>query len=240
MLQLPDPDEYDAVVLAGDIHTRTQGIRWAASTFSKPVLMTLGNHEAYGQHLHALMIEAHQTAQAFPNIHLLDNSSVVIDGVRFVGATLWTSFTLFGEDLHLVGKCLSEAKNRINDFSNIRFGSTGWMSPSDSVKLHRVSVAYLERELQQPFDGKTVVVTHHLPSMKLVADKYKTDLLSSAFASNLDKLVEQADLWVAGHTHDSFDTQIGKCRCIVNPKGYPDRRGNSENENFNPALIVEI
>jgi predicted phosphodiesterase len=239
-LQLPDLDDFDIVVLGGDIHLKTRGIRWAAKTFpNKHVIYVAGNHEFYSEHLHKMSIELAQTAQEFPNIHFLDNSSVVIDGVRFLGCTLWTSFQLFGTEMAVVGTCLHKAKNFIADFSSIRFGSTGWMTPSDSVKLHRVSSAFLGDELAKPFNGKTVVVTHHLPSMKLVATEYETDLLSAAFASNLDHLVEQADVWIAGHTHSSFDTMIGKCRCVVNPRGYP-QHGGSENPSFNSKLIVEV
>ena len=240
-LQLPDPATYDVVVLAGDIHKHTEGIRWAARTFSKPVIYVAGNHEFYNAHLHKLSIELREVAATYPNIHFLDNSSVVVDGVRFVGATLWTSFELFGTEMAVVGTCLHKAKNCMADFSSIRFGSTGWMSPSDSVKLHRVSAKYIGDMLGKPFDGRTVVVTHHLPSMKLVATRYENDLLSAAFASNLDPLVQQADYWIAGHTHTSFDTMtIGnKCRCVVNPRGYP-QHGGSENPNFNPQLIVEV
>jgi predicted phosphodiesterase len=241
-LGLPDPDTYDVVVLAGDIHLDSRGIRWAAKTFQqKYVIYIAGNHEFYGSHLHKLSIEMAATAKEFPNIHFLDNSATVINGVRFVGATLWTSFELFGKGPQIIGSSLHAAKNCMADFSSIRFGSTGWMSPSDSVKLHRVSAAYLGDELAKPFDGQTVVVTHHLPSMKLVATEYETDLLSAAFASNLDHLVEQADFWIAGHTHVGFDTMIGKCRCIVNPRGYPDRlQGGYENRAFNPQLIIDL
>jgi predicted phosphodiesterase len=239
-LQLPHSDEYDAVVLAGDIHKHTHGIHWAARTFNKPVIFVAGNHSFYGAHLHGLSIELKKVAAEYQNIHFLDNSSVVIGDVRFIGATLWTSFTLFGNEMAMIGTCLHQAKLAMNDFRCIRFGSTGWMTPSDSVKLHRVSASYIADELRKPFDGKTVVVTHHLPSKKLVAKKYENDLLSAAFASNLDSLVEQADLWIAGHTHVGFDTMIGKCRCIFNPKGYPDRKGGSENTSFNSKLIVVI
>lgn len=238
-LQLPSPDAYDVVVLAGDIHRHTHGIHWAARTFpQRPVVMVFGNHEAYTAHWQGLMAEAKKAAARYPNIHLLDNQSVVIGDVRFLGTTLWTDFRLFGDKSF--GDCLRQAKATMNDFRYIRFGTTGLMTPSDSVKLHGKAVAYLRDALRQPFDGKTVVVTHHLPSRQLVAAQYADDLLSAAFASNLDSLVEQADLWVAGHTHTSFDIRIGKCRCIVNPKGYPRWEGKVENDRFDSQLVVTV
>lgn len=84
--------------------------------------------------------------------------------------------------------------------------------------------------------------THHLPSMQSVSAQYKQELTSCAFASHLDQLVEQADYWVHGHTHDSFDYMLGKCRVLCNPRGYPINRitGKYENQNFNSQLIVEV
>ncbi len=79
---------------------------------------------------------------------------------------------------------MQESKRCITDFHTIRFGSTGWMTPSDSVKLHLVAVEYLQKELATPFAGKTMVVTHHLPSMQSVSEQYKHELTYCAFASN--------------------------------------------------------
>ena len=241
-LGLPEPDAYDVVVLAGDIHSHTHAIPWAAETFSTPVIYLPGNHEFYNSHLHGMSVQLRKCAQEYPNIHLLDNDSVEIEGVRFIGATLWTDFMLFGSSMATIGKCLHDAKLYISDFSTIRFGSTGWFLPADSVKLFRVSAMYLRETLAEPFDGPTVVVSHHLPSMRSVAERYKSDHLSAAFASNLDDLVEMADLWIHGHTHDSFDYQLGKCRVVCNPRGYPANRirDTYENAMFDPAKIIEI
>lgn len=77
--------------------------------------------------------------------------------------------------------------------------------------------------------------------MYSVAVRFKPDLMSAAFASHLDRLVAKADLWVHGHTHDSFDYEINKCRVVCNPRGYPNwRMGRYENPAFDPAKIIEI
>ena len=70
-------------------------------------------------------------------IHLLDSSAVVIDGVRFLGTTLWTDFDINGVG-HKQYLSMLAAKNVMADFNCIRFGSTGWFSPPQSVILHRV------------------------------------------------------------------------------------------------------
>lgn len=240
-LALPNPDRYDVVVLAGDIHRHTHAIHWAAAKFSKPVICIAGNHEFYGAHLHGLTAELRKCAAQYDHVHLLDNDAIVIDGVRILGAVLWTDFMLFGKDRGTIGQCLTEAKHGMYDFRQIRFLAGRWLSPVDTIRLHRISTAFLAETLATPFDGPTVVVTHHLPSMQSVADRFKKDFLSAAFASNLDHIVAKADAWIHGHTHDSFDYRIDKCRVVCNPRGYPDRLKNRyENPAFDSAKIVEI
>ena len=244
-LDLPAADKYDIVILAGDIHTQGRAIAWAAKTFpDKEIIYVVGNHEFYGAHINKMMMQLHEEAKAFPNIYLLDNNSAVIGGVRFIGCTLWTDFKLHGDSMESIGRCMHDAADCMLDFRAITFGSTGWMRPGDSVKLHLVSLQYLRDELAKPFDGKTVVVTHHLPSMRSVATRFEKDILSAAFASNLDDLIAQVDgLWIHGHTHDSFDYNVDRCRVLCNPRGYPQSssiKSSYENAAFRSDLIVEV
>jgi predicted phosphodiesterase len=103
---------------------------------------------------------------------------------------------------------------------------------------------YIESELRHPFDGKTVFVTHHLPSLRSVAKRLRNDPLTPAFASDCDDLLELgADLWVHGHTHDSMDYMAGETRVVCNPRGCPYRFGDlidGDNERFKADLVVEI
>jgi Icc-related predicted phosphoesterase len=87
-----------------------------------------------------------------------------------------------------------------------------------------------------------VVVSHHAPSPRSVAPRYGADLVSAAFASDLESLIEhyEPDLWIHGHTHDSFDYQLGRTRVVCNPRGYVSSQGNLENSRFDPELIIEI
>ena len=240
-LSLPDPSAYDVVVLAGDVHSHTHAIPWATKTFpNKDIVYVSGNHEFYDSHLHGMSVELKKCTAEHPRVHLLDNSNVIINGVRFIGATLWTDFQLFGNEIGIVGQCLRVAKHSISDFGLIRFGSTGWMTPGDTVKMFRISASYIRQELAIPHEGQTVVVTHHLPSKRSVSTRFENEILSAAFASNLDHLVEQADAWIHGHTHDSFDYQLGKCRVVCNPRGYPTWKGTYENPNFTARKIIEV
>ena len=48
-------------------------------------------------------------------------------------------------------------------------------------------------------------------------------------------------LWVHGHTHNSFDYQVGNCRVVCNPRVYVAWTGKAENRAFDAgfALVVE-
>ena len=111
-------------------------------------------------------------------------------------------------------------------------------TPEDSVHLHRTSVASLVNELEKPFDGPTVVVTHHVPATPSIADRYRNDPLNPAFASRLEGVIEkyQPELWIHKHTHVPCDYEIFGTRVLCNPRGYPSQ----PQEKFSPALIVEL
>lgn len=84
----PDVDA-DVVVLAGDIHNGLAGLRWAGETFSKPVLYVPGNHEYDWHDLRKLRASFRE--KNWPDhVHLLDDRVITIDGVRFLGTTLYT------------------------------------------------------------------------------------------------------------------------------------------------------
>lgn len=99
---------------------------------------------------------------------------------------------------------------------------------------------WLREKLAEPYEGKTVVITHMAPSIQSIADCYAEELSSAAYASRLEDLVETADMWIHGHTHTSFDYRSGKCRVVCNPCGYMESGGHGENPAFDPNFIAEL
>jgi predicted phosphodiesterase len=233
----PSSDEVDLVILAGDIWKKDQGIYWARETWPhKVIIYVAGNHEFYNSERNAVL-SLLKSAATDTGVHFLDNDEVVIDGVRFLGATLWTDFLLFGHGRHHDAKMAGMVG--LNDFRKINEGGLVF-NPTDAIALCNTSSRWLKSKLyDEPFEGKTVVITHHLPSMKSVADRYKRDLLSACFASNLDELLGHSDFWIHGHTHDSFDYTENGTRVICNPRGYI-YKGTQENQRFNPSCVVDI
>jgi len=231
----------DVVILAGDIHTGAKAVEWAAQTFEGiPVLYVHGNHEAYGKYLDSVQAEIAEACKAASHVHFLNESELIVDGVRFLGATMWTDFCLFGDDARETAMRKAEAV--IMDYKRIRLtnNSDRQLRAADTTKMHATQKHWLQMKLAEKFSGKTVVVSHMAPSMLSVAERYADDIVSSAFASNMDEIVKQADLWVHGHMHNSFDYQLGKCRVVCNPCGYMTRGGGMENGRFDPNLVVDI
>lgn len=256
---VPSGLEYDAVVLAGDIHSPGhKAVHWAQrpSTFGgKPVILVPGNHEFYGRERGAELEEMGRVAHN-TNVQLLDRRSAVIGGTRFLGCTLWTDFQLLmqvGDELDAdVGLALEEANRRLNDFQAIQVVAAATqanryrefkrlLQAEDTMWMHWLDRDWLRRELKRPFNGPTVVVTHHAPSAGSVAAKYARDKLTPAFASNLpDEFFEVPALWVHGHTHTAADYVRGKCRVVSNPRGYRMGDGSFENNLFDAAKVIEL
>lgn len=237
------PVDADAVVLAGDIWFGAHGLQWAASKFRPDRIVTvLGNHEFYNKGEYHEVIATAQAEAAALGIHLLHDSSTVIDGVRFLGGILWSDFRLYGDGPRQ-DMAMMHADAEISDFRQIKVNDprTGWQrfKPRTAHALNRVTVDYLDAALAEPFDGPTVVVTHFLPSERSIAPKYKGGHLNPYFASNLETLIErhQPALWIHGHTHESCDYGVGGTRVVCNPRGYVPAEPNPD---FSPALVIEL
>ena len=254
--RVPEGLDYDAVVLAGDIHKHTDGLSWAAETFiGKRIIYVAGNHEFYGSQMHVLMAEMRKVSNDI-GVIFLENDEWIDQQhhVRFLGTTLWTDFRLFGTE-SAKAFAMKEAALYMPDFRVIQVATdpSGFMAdnsdslpprvlqPVDTVRIFNRSKKWLESKLAESFEGPTVVVTHHLPSFSSVAARFQRDPVSAAFATRIDTIVEKADLWIHGHTHDFFDYKLDNCRVICNPRGYPDKfRDTIENKEFQPGLVVDV
>lgn len=238
----PPPAGADVVVLAGDIGRGAQGVEWANQAFpdpATPVVYVPGNHEFYYQEIHATLEAMHEAAAG--HVYVLDDRSVEIEGVRFLGATLWTDFDLYGPAGGVAARLL--ARKRMPDFACVRIGARAF-TPLDSALLHNASRNWMEAMFAEDADTtRTVVVTHHAPSEQSIAARYRAgpqSALNPAFASNLDALLGRPALWVHGHTHDSFDYRAVEgdgARVVCNPRGYYDEELNPD---FDPRLLVEL
>ena len=235
----------DVAVIAGDLHHVREAISAARDLVGPdlPIVQVLGNHEHYGLDLKlgaGMRKNAARTRVAGNEIHVPENEAIVTERrgerVRIIGATLWTDFALFGD----AASGAEDAQRGMNDFVQIRSDRPGYgvIRPSEIAGINAKSRAFIEAELRRPFDGPTVVVTHHAPSLRSIHPTYRNNPLTVAFASNCDDLLGLgADLWVHSHVHHSVDYRVDRTRVICNPRGY-EFGGRIENASVDPRLVI--
>ena len=231
----------DVVILAGDIGVGKQAATWIQKNVSETeVLWVWGNHEFYAGHIAATRLKAAKALEISPNIKILENSSIEIEGVRFLGCTLWTDCKLRKGEVDTF-RAIQEMSSRMNDYKYIRTG-VGYrrLRVADTIGMHIRSRNWLEEELEKEHSGPTVVITHHAPLKKCVNEAKAVDIyLDGAYASDLSELIHQYQphLWINGHTHRKIDLVEGNTRCVSNPLGY---HSYGEQTGFDPICIIEV
>lgn len=230
----------DVTILAGDIARPQAAIAWA-SAFERPVLYVPGNHEFYGSAIADTVVELKQLSQG-TRVQVLDCDAVVWDGVRFLGATLWSDFRLVDHEEQRAWGIL-QANLFVRDFSQIWLDAAREtrFSPADAAALCARHQAWLHAQLAEPFAGPTVVITHHAPSPRSIHPRFAGSPLNLCFVSDLEFLLgkERVALWIHGHTHDRFDYQVNGTRVVCNPRGYA-RQGINENLAFDPHFTMDL
>lgn len=226
----PPPDGYDVVVLAGDIHeSPARSLEWAEGSFMKPAIIVAGNHEYHDNGTYeSKLSEVRQ--QVSHGAYFLENRAVVIAGTRFLGCTLWTDFAYDGDQ----AKGMQIAGSAMIDFMLIGKNSGGSMTPVEILAIHEESIVWLDEQFSIPFDGPTVVVTHHAPSKYSVGAEFVDSRMNPAFVSHLNVYVHrwQPELWIHGHIHSPSDYMLERTRVICNPK--------AGNRKFAPHWVVDV
>ncbi len=240
----------DVLVLAGDIAVGASAFeifaRWPTPK-PIPIIYVAGNHEFYHHTIEPMRVKMKEEA-ALNHIHFLENETVEIDGVRFLGTTLWTDYKL--KKGVSQSQQMADLERGLNDHRLIHTGSNRFTAQA-ALDLHLEAVQWLRDELAKPWKGKSVVVTHHGPHPLSTHPRYADSPFNSGFVSDLSELLQSAnapELWVHGHVHDGFDYTVGKCRVVANPAGYVVNRGYArtrkdfsfENETFDPGMLLEV
>lgn len=229
----------DLLVLAGDIHNGTRGVE-AFLDWPVPVVYVAGNHEFY-DHDWAQTRADLRRACAGTAVTVLDEDVIELQGTRILGCTMWTDFQLPGST---VVQAMQTVEQGLTDYRVIRTAQ-GPLRAAQILADHERSRHWLTQQLALPFDGATVVVTHHAPHPLSIHARFAGHPINAGFVSDLTPLLADADLWLHGHTHDSFDYRVGRCRVVANPAGYllqrpADDGVELENARFDPRRIVEL
>lgn len=242
----------DLLVLAGDIGSYQAGSRliepdFGLSRFSPrngwptPVLYVPGNHEYDNADFDATHERLRALCEAL-DIQWLERESRVIDGVRFIGTTLWADFDALiepgdgmTETLRKRGKAMRAANFYLEKAATMRAGE---LFLADALREHSLTCqAWLRNALAQNFDGPTVAITHFAPTLASADPRYGLSPGTAGFCNSLDELLPRADLWLHGHLHHAFDYVKDGCRIVANPLGY---MGKGEQEGFRPELLIEV
>jgi predicted phosphodiesterase len=227
----PAPVDADVVVLAGDIDNGTAGMEWARRSFPGRIVYVPGNHEYYDGEFHAMQ-QSMRNAASRTGIEFLDCDERVLDGVRFLGCTLWTDFSL--AEPHERAEVIERSRRYNPDHIAIQYGARAF-SPEDAMALCGRHRAWLEERLAERFDGPTVVITHFAPHQGSIAPAFDGHPANPGFIIPLQALMGPAALWIHGHTHTAFDYAVRGTRIVCNPRGYPD-----ESPGFRSDCLIEI
>lgn len=240
----------DGVLIGGDTHTKGRHLdipAAAARKYGCPVVVIWGNHEPYVSVWPDLLAdEARQLAALRADgldIPMLHGAATEVAGVRIIGANLWTDFNLY---LGLEALARSVVPRLINDYHAVRTAPGRLFTGADMLALNAEQKAAIFDTLAQPYDGPTVVMTHHLPVRQLIEPsreigRDENRALSAGFASDLWEEIKTHDVhsWIWGHSHEGNawigDGDHGPIRFVTNQRGYP-----GEGAAFDPAFLLEV
>lgn len=235
-VNLPD-DKETILILAGDIDKAyyiPSYLNMLSDRF-KVIIHVNGNHEYYRGNIHSCNEKvAGRDEKLNDNVYHLNNETLIVDGVRFIGGTMWTDLSdpINENDCSL----------RMNDYHVIRHGTLlrpfeRKLTPADTTIFHKKWKTFILEELNKEFDGKTVIITHHSPlspqTFNMGRDVRPTDYAYHACIENLI-LDYKPDLWVFGHTHECSDVDFYGTRIVANCVGYFSEENDYTND------IIEV
>ena len=183
--------------------------------------------------------------------------------MRLIGTTLWADFDALGQlqpeapRPQARGKTRSIRPARATDPLTHRLrqrekafrAANFYLEKMDSERHGRLFDAeamraialdcqhWLQAALAQPFDGRTVVVTHFAPTLHSADPRYGLSPGTAGFCNALDDWLPHADLWLHGHLHCPQDQRVGRCRIVANPLGYAHK---NEQLAFSPVGLIEV
>jgi predicted phosphodiesterase len=250
---LPQPAaQADLLVLAGDVGSYQANSRLPDSDFGLgrfapangwpcPVLYVPGNHEYDALDFDATHTRLRKTCERL-GITWLERETRVIGGVRFVGTTLWTDFDALAAEQPDTTRLLKarEKAFRAANFYLAKAATTRGgelMLAPQWRELGLQCQGWLRAALDEPFDGRTVVVTHFAPSLHSADPRYGRVPGTAGFCNALDALFDRADYWLHGHLHCPQDYRVGRCRVVANALGYAAK---GEQAFFRPDFTLDV
>jgi len=229
---IPNLKDVDVYCIAGDLAELKNCFNFIIKLAEKypntDIIYINGNHTFYHSYIEKADIFFSGIEAVHKNFHYLNNNSVIINGIRFIGSTLWTSLNNRSPiDMY-------DAGSSMNDFRLIRYKNGALkFTPEYSTTLHKIAKEYIFKTLNESKEP-CVVITHHKPFLN------SNNFLDSAYGTELRGEIADCNnkpiIWASGHSHTFHDFIDDKTRYLCNPLGYP----HENNTGFNRDLVVNI
>lgn len=251
-LPVTEVDGKAVLVLAGDVcvakrvnSTLVPFLDAVTDRFSDIVYIP-GNHEYYGDgSLLRTDAKLEEVCKRYTNVHYMNRKTMLLDGVRFIGATLWTDFKRGDPMVQMT------AEEAMNDFKCIRTGTVAEpyrrsIRASDIIGIHIDHRKFIEHELKvaKMAKEKVVVFTHHGPTFLSRPPGSRVGLLDHAYYNDcgLEELMFEYEpaVWIHGHSHYPVDFMVGNTRIVANPRGYSNNPDRDEGLGFFGDLTIEL
>lgn len=223
----------DVLVVAGDWASShnpdiTRDLFDHVSGLYKHVLVVPGNHEYWRTFEkpdptpESINDDLLELAKPYGNIHLyLEPEVEVIEGVCFLAGTMWYPQP-------------PKLPTVQQDFVDFRAVNTRreWFFEQHELFKRELQVHYARQKWR-----KTIVVTHHMPSMRSSDPQFANSTSNHYFVTDMEQEIRRYKpfAWLHGHGHTPADYDIGSTRVVCNPRGYPYEY--SKRPPYQPAII---
>ncbi len=127
---------------------------------------------------------------SFNNVYYLNNDKYEFLNYTILGTTLWSKLI---KPINYKNVTMEEMNHK-----------------------HEECCKYLKNNIVK----NTIVLSHYLPSYKLIIDKYKHCNNNDRYASNIDFLHLPIKYWLCGHSHCIIEMNINGVMCCINAIGH--------------------
>lgn len=212
----------DIICLLGDIGSPFQStyvdFLKECSDAYKHVLVVSGNHEYYnnqGYDMACIDEGIEGLCKKFKNVHYLNNKTFIVDGVQFIGSTLWSE--LPQDKKHQVAAMY-------NDYNYIYYTPNKLLQADDTNIMFAKNKQFIQDSINYGFTNnlKNVVLTHHTPSFNFCNPKHDNSLFKFGLSTELSHAFDGKYIiyWGCGHTHLNLkDLDINGTKIICNQFG---------------------
>lgn len=187
-----------------------------------------GNHEYYHSDINKRSGRLNEQIRS--NVSLVNNIAIDHGSIQLVFSTLWSNIDIAYE---------WEIERAMSDFHVIKNNGYRFSIPAFN-QLHKDGLAFMTQAIANVVNKRKVVITHHIPTFMHYPEKYKGDVLSQAFATELSALIEGSDVhsWIYGHHHNNTpDFKIGNTNILTNQLGYVKH---GEHTGFDRARVLHV